>query len=530
MSGVTTYVRGIAPRLAFLGLDVLVVQVRPSSTQSCLVRGHGRLRIASLGYRSADDVIASVDALLDGHALAVHCHEDLLLATAGQLSKRLRARLLHTVHFVHPTTVGLLRDQRAVPLAVSAAVVSELRSQGYGGELWLLRNFADPRWRLSGSLVRRGEMLRRSVGLSEERQVVLFAGRANARQKGADLLVQAVARIEDDVPDLTLAFAGTYWLPPETQTVAAALHGRTRVLGILGRGDLHAWYSAAAVVAVPSRYEPFGFSALEAQVVGTRVVAAGVGGLREVVHPQLGHLVDLPTGQDEIDTDDLAAALLSALRSPLSPAERSALSTWALTEFAVNGHLDTLRHLYGVASRVALSRGGDDASIQGNRTIGVMDHGDVAELDFDMTLDIAKRQATAFASTADEREQLATEAVARAWEARRRFDPAKGSLEQWLFGLVRNVARERRREQRRQRGLLARLRSLAGEVAAAPRGDVVDLRAAFSRLSEREQLVLYFRYWCDLPHAEVAGRLRLSESASRQIARRALIRLGRTLR
>lgn len=160
----------------------------------------------------------------------------------------------------------------------------------------------------------------------------------------------------------------------------------------------------------------------------------------------------------------------------------------------------------------------------------MIDHGGVAELDPGMTLSIAKRQATAFASTADEREQLASEAAARAWEARHRFDPAKGSLEQWLFGLVRNVARERRREQHRQRGLLTRLRSIAGEVAAAPRGEVVDLHAAFSKLNEREQLVLYLRYWCDLPHEEIAGHLRLSKSASRQIARRALIRLGRTLR
>ena len=531
LSGVTTYVRGIAPRLAFQALDVLVVQVRPSASPSCLVRRHGHLRFASVGYRSADDVIATIDALVNGQPSAVHCQEDLLLSTAARLARRLRARLLHTVHYVHPTTVELLRENRPVVLTVSGAVAGELRARGYAEELWLLRNFADARWGVRRGLGARGRKLRRSVGLSEASPLVLFAGRANARQKGADLLVEAVARIADHLPNLNLAFAGTFWLPPDARSLAAELRDRTRVLGNLRRGELHAWYGTSSVVAVPSRYEPFGFTALEAQVVGTRVVAAAVGGLPEIVHPDLGTLVSVRPGRDEVDPEDLAEALLSALRLPLSAVERAALSRWAVNEFPAGDHVDTLRQVYGVRPRVAaLSRPMEDVSITGSRTIGVMDHGDVAELDFAMTLKIARRQAAAFASTADERELLASEAVARAWEARRRFDPTKGSLEQWLFGVVRNVAREWQREQRRQRGLFARLLGLAGERDAVPRSDVVDLHTAFSKLSEREQLVLYLRYWCDLPHAQIAERVGVSEVAARQTARRALIRLGRTLR
>jgi len=60
----------------------------------------------------------------------------------------------------------------------------------------------------------------------------------------------------------------------------------------------------ARLVMVPSRYEPFGLVALEAMRVGTPVLAANVGGLRECVREGSGGVL-----LDSFDTRQWAAAI-----------------------------------------------------------------------------------------------------------------------------------------------------------------------------------------------------------------------------
>jgi glycosyltransferase involved in cell wall biosynthesis len=70
-------------------------------------------------------------------------------------------------------------------------------------------------------------------------------------------------------------------------------------------------YSAAAVFACPSVYEPFGLINLEAMACETAVVASAVGGILEVVEDgKTGILV--PPGRP----DELAAALKRLLDDP----------------------------------------------------------------------------------------------------------------------------------------------------------------------------------------------------------------------
>lgn len=67
-------------------------------------------------------------------------------------------------------------------------------------------------------------------------------------------------------------------------------------------------------------------------------------------------------------------------------------------------------------------------------------------VDFTELTRTAKRQAAMFESSTEGREVIAQEALARAWEKRHSYQPARGPVEAWLFGLVRNVARERYRD------------------------------------------------------------------------------------
>src|SRR5690606_34723304 len=66
---------------------------------------------------------------------------------------------------------------------------------------------------------------------------------------------------------------------------------------------------------LPSESESFGVAALEAMSSGVPVFAYRVGGLPEVVAPQVGRLVE------PFDVDALAASLLDVLRQPALQAE-----------------------------------------------------------------------------------------------------------------------------------------------------------------------------------------------------------------
>jgi len=59
------------------------------------------------------------------------------------------------------------------------------------------------------------------------------------------------------------------------------------------------------------------------------------------------------------------------------------------------------------------------------------------------------------------------------------------------------------------------------------RSDVLD---ALMELPSEEQQLLYLRFWEDLSHREIAERIRVTEAASRQRLRRAIVQLGRRLR
>ncbi|MFL6156166.1 MAG: glycosyltransferase, partial [Marmoricola sp.] len=92
------------------------------------------------------------------------------------------------------------------------------------------------------------------------------------------------------------------------------------------RDELVDWYAAATLVCVPSYNESFGLVAVEAQAVGTPVVAAAVGGLTTAVDDgRSGFLVE---GHDPADYARVFASVIA------SPDLRAALSVGAVGQAA----------------------------------------------------------------------------------------------------------------------------------------------------------------------------------------------------
>ena len=89
------------------------------------------------------------------------------------------------------------------------------------------------------------------------------------------------------------------------------MEGTVRIIGYVPNEDLVPSYQQAEMFVLPSIFEPFGMTALEAMACGKTVVASRLGGIREVISSgENGLLVD-PS-----DAHEFADAMIAVLKGP----------------------------------------------------------------------------------------------------------------------------------------------------------------------------------------------------------------------
>ncbi len=144
------------------------------------------------------------------------------------------------------------------------------------------------------------------VGIAEDDQMLLYVGRIEPL-KGVDTLLRALALMREagvlERYRLCLAIIGGEpgKDPQEMSEEMARLKSISREYGLVdlvtfmgmrSQESLPYYYSAAAVVVMPSLYESFGMVALESMACGTPVVASQVGGLAFLIRDgETGFLV-----------------------------------------------------------------------------------------------------------------------------------------------------------------------------------------------------------------------------------------------
>jgi glycosyltransferase involved in cell wall biosynthesis len=136
--------------------------------------------------------------------------------------------------------------------------------------------------------------------------------------KGADILIEAVARLRAEGKQVTLTLAGD---GEET----AALHALCDKLNLgpavrfIGHVKARFGFSKGRLLVVPSRGDSMPYVVIEAAAAGIPMLAANVGGIPEIVGPFTDALVT-PN-----DPNALAAAIAAALDDPTKAAERAKL-------------------------------------------------------------------------------------------------------------------------------------------------------------------------------------------------------------
>lgn len=189
---------------------------------------------------------------------------------------------------------------------------------------------------------------------------VLTVGRLSPR-KGTDVAIAAVAELRRRGWEVHLSlvgqvFTGYEWYETELQNMVASLELQDNVAFEGFSTDVWAHYRRADVAIVPSRWEPFGNTAVEAQLAGVPVVVTNRQGLPETVaEGAYGSIVDAD------DPVGLADAVEELLRDwPAARRRARAAKAVASSQFSIERYRSELAAVLQAA--LAPKRSGSGAS------------------------------------------------------------------------------------------------------------------------------------------------------------------------
>ncbi|HEY4182358.1 MAG TPA: amino acid adenylation domain-containing protein [Kofleriaceae bacterium] len=341
--GLGTHVRELARGLCATGAEVDVVlspnyvDALPATIPSV---APVRLHVVARRTRSFNqDVVDVVERVLDAHGRpdVIHCHDPYLFAAASELRARHGIPIVATLHMPSKAMrqwtdapwsdefdeleADLCRGADRV-ICVSRSVEQAIhRTHRDVAPTRVVHNAFDPSAFLGANTsAERLAELRHTLAPDGE-HVVLYVGRLY-QAKGIAELFAAIARLRAGGMRVRLVVAGAP-MPAYEGAFAqlrashAAIRDAFVLLGMIDRAQLAELYRVADIAVVPSQYEPFGYTALEAMAAGAPLVATRAGGLAEiVVDNESGVLVPVVEGVDhklEVDINALADAIEALL-------------------------------------------------------------------------------------------------------------------------------------------------------------------------------------------------------------------------
>lgn len=124
----------------------------------------------------------------------------------------------------------------------------------------------------------------KSQWATPDEKIIFYIGRL-VHEKGVHILLDAFSKVLAYRDKTKLVIAGKGPAAPYLKEHAQALgiYNRVFFAGFVDDSTRNRLYKCSDVAVVPSLYEPFGITALEAMASGTPVVVSDVGGLGEVV-------------------------------------------------------------------------------------------------------------------------------------------------------------------------------------------------------------------------------------------------------
>ena len=307
INGAVIYARDVNRLLAARGHEILLACLPTSPLVAEPLPAGVTLLPTSLRWRSLAEVRRVARICREAGVQVIHSH----LTRANNF-----AALLHVLHrfpsvaHAHANHFQFHYWFHNRVIAVSADTLRRHRARlsALGKRGVLLPNFVDSaRFHPADG---RPDGLRALLGVSADTPVVVQIGNLH-RRKGQDLTRAAAELVWRQHPETHFAFLGTGVMP-----AAWAPDARVRWLGM--RADIDELLPHASVSVLPSRDEPLGLAALESMACGVPLIAAAVGGLREL--SDKGRALQVPRE----NVGALAAALQRALSDSVLRVELTA--------------------------------------------------------------------------------------------------------------------------------------------------------------------------------------------------------------
>jgi glycosyltransferase involved in cell wall biosynthesis len=255
-------------------------------------------------------------------------------------------------------------SQRAVAItAPSQFQAKEIISQR-GWPVDRVRVIPNP---ISATMLKAGLEFERHGG---SEPIVLYTGRL-APVKGIETLLGAAKIVHDRNPGITFVLAGPWQMPQPPQYYGLELNRKSadgvRWVGSREQSELTDLYKGASLFVMPSYYESFGISVVEAMAFGLPVVCTQAGALPELVQDRLtGRLVT--TG----DPEALARGISQSLdhydeSNRMGVAARAHLLSHFTVEHTISATLRVYSYAQGIqdAQLRELERTADAASLGG---------------------------------------------------------------------------------------------------------------------------------------------------------------------
>lgn len=179
---------------------------------------------------------------------------------------------------------------------------------------------------------------------SGEKKTIICVSRIYPEKKGQDILVKAAARLKCIRQDFRVLLAGE---PPvehpeyldELKEVIKKEHVEDEIVLLGNRNDVPELLSTADVYVMPSRFEGFGISLVEAMLAKVPVVASDLDGPHEIIKEQYGYLFE--------KEDD---AMLCQIINNILDADTSSLTEkayqYAREKFDIKVMTQNLREVY----------------------------------------------------------------------------------------------------------------------------------------------------------------------------------------
>lgn len=267
---------------------------------------------------------------LEAAGIVVHVlpkrHKWNLIACAWDLSRLAKDRgaaVIHA-HLYFPTIMTAVARLTRLYRGATFASFHNLAYGGANAETWKLKAY---KW-IARRLVHRGidqpqgvsaacaahyahhyglsdvQVLHNAIDMTEVDRVSAAVGDAIVlpgrlvREKGHQDLIDALKALDGPCPPVI--FAGDGPLRSQLEANIQAANLPVTMTGLLTHADILDVIASARLVIIPSRYEGFGLTALEAMALGRPVIATTVGGLVEVLG-DVGRLVP-PADPDALKT------------------------------------------------------------------------------------------------------------------------------------------------------------------------------------------------------------------------------------